>query len=671
MSPHLNDNHRRALTTTLAHIDELLTDAEHAASAQPSAFARVASDLSPAERAALTDYIAQARTQMVDAAHALGLELPAARVSAVAAISTALTMAEIDLQDVDPSRLRGYGLLDDESATLVERVEADLTRALRRIQSYLARRGTGDFAARLARLEQAPFDAELLRILEQVTRRRGMVEFRPAIEALLERAEARTFEIAFLGRVSSGKSSLLNTILATSVLPVGVRPVTAVPTRIVWGEGPKALIHYADRRSEEIPVERLVDFVSEAGNPANRKQVLRAVLHLPAPVLKTGVVFVDTPGVGSLAVAGARETFAYLPRCDLGVVVLAAGGTIERDDVNLVRLLQESGIPATLVISKADLLSTVEQDGLREYVKAEVERLVGGEVSIHLVSAASSGSDLTRAWFDSELRPLLTRTKKRAEASARRKLATLREGVVMSLQATIGRAARPSGDSERPTAIEARIFEAEGILGGARRECERLADGAATLGDDILAEAARSVAQQREGHEDVDPATLVSRELEDRSATIREAVRVVLTDARDRLDIALAEMAVALSWPTGSDTLTLDLLTQPSVTYPPELQTIALHARAWFPKFLHLVERRVLSELRTHCEAPIEQALRSWSRELRSWSNGAIARLGEQFAAQAEPMRRHSQSLRSGTARPGDQDGIATDLATIAGRTPP
>ena len=41
---------------------------------------------------------------------------------------------------------------------------------------------------------------------------------------LLDRMEGAAFEVGVFGRVSSGKSSLLNYILQTDVLPIGVTP---------------------------------------------------------------------------------------------------------------------------------------------------------------------------------------------------------------------------------------------------------------------------------------------------------------------------------------------------------------------------------------------------------------------------------------------------------------
>jgi len=77
-------------------------------------------------------------------------------------------------------------------------------------------------------------------------------------------------------------------------------------------------------------------------------------VELPAAGLREGVVYVDTPGLGSLATAGAAETKAYLPRCDLGIVLIDAGSTLTQDDLATIQTLYEAGNPG---------LGAVEQVG--------------------------------------------------------------------------------------------------------------------------------------------------------------------------------------------------------------------------------------------------------------------------------------------------------------------
>lgn len=69
-----------------------------------------------------------------------------------------------------------------------------------------------------------------------------------------------THEIAFFGRVSAGKSSLLNRIIGIDLLLTGVTPVTAVPTRIKNGAASELIVWTADGKRAEYGIDRLCRF---------------------------------------------------------------------------------------------------------------------------------------------------------------------------------------------------------------------------------------------------------------------------------------------------------------------------------------------------------------------------------------------------------------------------
>jgi GTP-binding protein EngB required for normal cell division len=191
-------------------------------------------------------------------------------------------------------------------------------------------------------------------------------------------------EIAFFGRVSSGKSSLLNCFLGQPVLPVGVTPVTAVPVRMGHGEEPGAVVHFAGTAPRRVALPALADYASEEGNPGNEKLVTRVEVSLPSPRLAPGVALVDTPGLGSLATGGAAATLAYLPRCDVGVVLVDAGGSITPDEVGTIESVLAAGARALVLVSKADLVQQpAELDRLVRYVEAGVR-----ERSVHELQRA-------------------------------------------------------------------------------------------------------------------------------------------------------------------------------------------------------------------------------------------------------------------------------------------
>lgn len=140
----------------------------------------------------------------------------------------------------------------------------------------------------------------------------GLVEFRSTLSIILDRLEDQGFEIAFFGRVSAGKSSLLNHVIGAEMLPVGVTPITSIPTRISHGPEPKGVIQFADRKSSAFEISRLAEFATEQQNPANAKHVTRINVEIPPARLRNGITFVDTPGLGSPASSGAAETLGSI-----------------------------------------------------------------------------------------------------------------------------------------------------------------------------------------------------------------------------------------------------------------------------------------------------------------------------------------------------------------------
>jgi len=81
-----------------------------------------------------------------------------------------------------------------------------------------------------------------------------------------------------------------------------------------FADSPPLIVQFSD----------LSDFATERGNPNNAKQVTRIHIKLPSPKLTEGIIFVDTPGLGTLATSGSTETLTYLPQCDLGILMLEA-----------------------------------------------------------------------------------------------------------------------------------------------------------------------------------------------------------------------------------------------------------------------------------------------------------------------------------------------------------
>ena len=125
------------------------------------------------------------------------------------------------------------------------------------MERYLRQDLGADLESRLRKLEETGYDVGLLQCIEELINRHGLVEFRPRIDLLASRLEDNNLEVALFGRVSSGKSSLLNALLSTDILPVGINPITAVPTQLQYGPTVQATVTYRHGRMDVVSVDEL------------------------------------------------------------------------------------------------------------------------------------------------------------------------------------------------------------------------------------------------------------------------------------------------------------------------------------------------------------------------------------------------------------------------------
>jgi len=489
----LNSNHARRLSVTCRHIDKQLADMENALNVASSknAFPEYLSDITPAQRRVIEDYIARIRAQLARVLDGQGIERPEPSIPVSRSVHTALTFIAIAAEELQPKYMRGYGEVPPSAAVELNGIAGELLSLVSQLDQYVMRGAGENLQERLHRLEQQGDEVALLKRLETIIAEQGLVEFRSTVSMILDRLEDNRFEIAVFGRVSSGKSSLLNATLGTDVLPVGVTPITAVPTRIVYGETPAVNVWFANQPPEQFEISRLADFVAEQRNPGNEKHVSRIMLQMSSPRLRDGIVFVDTPGLGSLATRGAAETLAYLPRCDLGVVLIDAGSTLTPDDLKTIQTLYDAGTPANVLLSKADLLTVDDRAQVIEYVKGHIRSELNLETQVHAISAMPVGRDLLTQWFENDIAPLYSQRQELKLRSIRRKVGILQQSVEAALRARLrSKGHEPSIDTERLRDVEARLRQASGNLQETHATARKITDEIGNLASQSLWSAA-------------------------------------------------------------------------------------------------------------------------------------------------------------------------------------
>lgn len=217
------------------------------------------------------------------------------------------------------------------------------------------------------------------------------------------------FNLVVVGRFNRGKTSLMNALLRARCLPVGVVPLTSVITTVSYGSQERAVIEYQNRRTvDRIPLDRLAEFVSERGNPANALGVTTARVQLPSELLRRGFYFIDTPGLGSSIVENTRTTEAFLPEADAIVLVTSYDSPLTEEEVRALESAAGSSRRAFIAVNKHDVVSPPERAEVLRYMQERLLAIFGPRapylfsVSAHQALTAHETAD-EHLWIQSGL----------------------------------------------------------------------------------------------------------------------------------------------------------------------------------------------------------------------------------------------------------------------------
>lgn len=671
----MNAHHRRAIAATFRSIDKRLAEVEAIllAVGGQSPLSGYSLDVGPMERQAIVGYLQRIREKMWSAMKHLDVPSDGRQVSAAWAIRTTLIGVMIDLAEIEPRRLAGYGDVDPGAVTTLAGILTDLQRLSHGLEAYVRRAQGENLGERLARLETAPANREALTTIERIITRRGLVELRPMMDMVLSRLESTEFEIAFFGRVSSGKSSLLNYLLGRDVLPVGILPVTAVLTRLRPADSAELVVRFQISQPQRLPVERIAGFVTEEGNPDNKHRVAEVEVYLPSPRLAQGVAFIDTPGVGSLATFGAAQTKAYLPRCDLGVLLVDAGSSLNHEDLAILQGFYDAAIPTMVLLSKADLLSEEDRSRVISYIKQQTGDTVGGDVPVFPVSTRGADAALADAWFTQQIVPFIERHREHAAASMRRKIANLAETAASYLAGMLDRtrASDHRRDVGAPSQLDATRAEqllatdAERIAAVAVRVTEPIDKGVAEQVSELVHSASTALVDQARRGERT-PCALAEYALR-ALAEMANGARRQIAELGKALGESVGQLSEAFGLPPA---VALDEVVATLSPLPPadeaRLRDIpdvrCPRLLAIWPRLARCSLRRRIHE---RCGAMLWSLLNDHRAKLRTWLAAGLERLTNAYEAQAALFRDKLRAAGDGQSSGEPIEELEADLRAL------
>ena len=137
--------------------------------------------------------------------------------------------------------------------------------------------------------------------------------------------------VVVVGEVKRGKSSFINALLGhRNLVPVGNKITTSSVFKVRYDKKPKYRVHFTEK-SGKAPLEvdindkkTIEDYGTESGNPGNFDEVDYIEACVDSEVLRSGIVLIDTPGLGGMYQYHKEITYTYIPRADAVFFVLAS-----------------------------------------------------------------------------------------------------------------------------------------------------------------------------------------------------------------------------------------------------------------------------------------------------------------------------------------------------------
>jgi GTPase SAR1 family protein len=191
-----------------------------------------------------------------------------------------------------------------------------------------------------------------LRDLRESAETLGEHELSVEIGAGLEGLESHVFRLAVVGEFKRGKSTFINALLGSPILPADILPTSATLNRITYGLTPSVELHFHDSDEvAQIPVEALAEHVTKLTPEAEERSraIAEAVVRFPVPFCRNDIDLYDTPGLADEARMTAI-TMDILPRVDAVILVVMSDSPFSASEGAFLDSLYDRGLRRIITV---------------------------------------------------------------------------------------------------------------------------------------------------------------------------------------------------------------------------------------------------------------------------------------------------------------------------------
>ena len=216
----------------------------------------------------------------------------------------------------------------------------------------------------------------LLKQAENLLKKNEHKELADEVKEAMQIISKETCSVIVCGEFKRGKSSLINALLGQQgFCPVDIDIATSVVSIIRYGDSPKVIRHFGQvggNESETVNFEALSLYAT--GDKNNDTWFLD--IEVPYEPLKSGLVFIDTPGVGGLDPRHSFLTSYFIPRAEIALFVVDASEPVSKTELEFIHD-KIAGQANALVIALNKTDNAEDIDAVIKDVREKIEDTIG------------------------------------------------------------------------------------------------------------------------------------------------------------------------------------------------------------------------------------------------------------------------------------------------------
>lgn len=651
----LNENYRRRILTSLQYADKLLEDGLHALTpgAKPL-FSGFVKDLSAEDSRCVEDYARKIRERMARLLEQCHIELSVPAIPSSGKLRTGLNSMDLTLEDIYPEKMRGYGKMEAAAAKDLSWNLNEIRRLIGLLLSFLSEARSPQEGGR-NRAEVNPECAGLLELMGRIIADYGLVEFLPAMNAIIRGFHARRFRIGIFGADDSGKSALVNTILDAEVMPRGGTWLAAFPVHIDASTSRQIRISFLDK-AEVHPLDRLASFVTEEENPRNTKRVMAVEVCTAAAIASADTAFTIMPGTGYFILGRHDFSGAFLPDVDFGLVLAAGHGNAAAGVANILDALEAAGIRSAVALAGTD--SEAALQSARESIHDLMVSSRGRRVDVFRAPTAPAPSAIKE--IVQMASDLVTQSETVFTESMGGRIRSLRTALLATLELMVGHTGAGPAKMEQTEEVLRRMDER---LSTFQQHWEKEFDRVAGWREDILDKAASYLQASDDTPHESDPVPLVAA----LHSALAARIRPFLEQYHDIASGLAADLLLLKELKNQSGVFS-EQIPKPSGAPAPVvsfLRNLSVRPSGAHARSGHGARaRHIRKSLEESIAADLPHMLEEMQPRIRRWLLGAVNALREYVRVQTDPIRYRSLTPSSA----GREEGLMRDIEDLRSR---